>query len=169
MSQLFWEQSENWERLATEHIDRVDALCKYFVRDAIDDVVVEDVSARLQSLKLDDALKRRRVSALEELRQLVQDKQRPPITYDPAYTATVQEARAQKTTAKIQALMDQSKVEVGGDGEEKQTVVNAQLLQSQLRELFEPDMDKTSAEDALDSQLAYYKASDIQRLNEDEI
>lgn len=164
MSQLFWEQSENWERLALEHIDRVDALCKHFVRDAINDVVVEDVSIRLQSLKLDDALKRRRANACEELQRLVEDKQRPPITYDPAYTATVQEARAQKTTAKVQALMDQAKVDVGGEGEQKQTLVNAKLLQSQLKELIEPDMDKTSAEDALDSQLAYYQVRLIEAL-----
>lgn len=165
MSQLFWEQSENWEILALEHIDRVDALCNQFIRDAIDDVVVEDVSIRLQSLKLDDALTRRRTDACDELRRLVQDKQRPPITYDPTYTATVQEARARKTTAKIQSLMDQAKVDVGGEGEEKQSLVNAQLFQSQMKELFEPDMDKTSAEDALDSQLAYYQVQADDRLS----
>ncbi|EME83982.1 uncharacterized protein MYCFIDRAFT_187187 [Pseudocercospora fijiensis CIRAD86] len=154
MSQLFWEQSEHWEELASQHIDRVSALCCAFAKAAIDDVVFTDVSIKLQASKLDDAMRQRRLAALAELRQLIADKQRPPITYDPSYTATVHEARSQKTTAKIQTLMDQAKVDVNNDG---QNLINAQLLTNQLKEFIEPDMDKTSAEDALDSQLAYYK------------
>ncbi|KXT17035.1 hypothetical protein AC579_4352 [Pseudocercospora musae] len=157
MSQLFWEQSEHWEQLASEHIDRISALCCAFVKVAIDDVVFTDVSVKLQALRLDEAMRQRRMAALAELRQLIADKQRPPITYDPCYTATVHEARSQKTTAKIQTLMDQAKVEVNSEDKKKQTLINARLLSNQLKELIEPDMDKTSAEDALDSQLAYYK------------
>ncbi|KXT04153.1 hypothetical protein AC578_40 [Pseudocercospora eumusae] len=157
MSQLFWEQSEHWEQLASEHIDRISALCCAFVKAAIDDVVFTDVSVKLQALKLDEAMRQRRSAALAELRQLIADKQRPPITYDPSYTATVHEARSQKTTAKIQTLMDQAKVDVHSEDNQTQTLINAQLLSNQLKELIEPDMDKTSAEDALDSELAYYK------------
>jgi hypothetical protein len=161
MSQLFWEQSQNWERLALEHIDRVDALCKVFVRAAIQHVAFTDVAARLQ-MRIDKSMKQRRAKAVDELKRLIADKQRPPITYDPAYTASVQESRAQKTTAKLQELLKSATVEVGGEstgGEPKQTLVNAQVFESQMKELIEPDMDKTSAEDALDSQLAYYKVS----------
>lgn len=159
MSQLFWEQSEHWHTLAIAHIVKIDALCCAFVKAAIDHVVFSDVSTKLQALKLDDAMKKRRTNACEELHQLISDKQRPPITYDPSYTATVQEARSQKTTAKFNDLMNQSKIEVNGDGDQKQTLVNPKILTNKLKELTEPDMDKTAAEDALDSQLAYYSVS----------
>ncbi|KAF2209027.1 hypothetical protein CERZMDRAFT_114173 [Cercospora zeae-maydis SCOH1-5] len=156
MSHLFWEQSENWEHLALAHIEKVNALCANFVKAAIDEVVFEDVSDKLSALRMDAAVKQRRANAGKELDQLILDQQRPPITYDPSYTAKMQEARTQKTTAKIQALMEQAKVVVDGETG-KQTLINAQLLANQLKEVAEPDMDKNSAEDALDSQLAYYK------------
>ena len=156
MSQLFWEQSEHWKELAQAHIDRVNALCTALVHTAIDHVVFQDVSRRLQALKLDDALKLRCADAVHELDLLIGDKQRPPITYDPSYTATVQESRARKTKAKFDALMNQAKVNVPV-GNEQKAYINPEVLQNVLKELTEPDMDKPSAEDALDSQLAYYK------------
>ena len=53
--------------------------------------------------------------------------------------------------------MNQAQVEVDSDNGQKQTLINSQLLANGMKELIEPDMDKVSAEDALDSQLAYYK------------
>ncbi|CAK4033085.1 dynamin GTPase [Lecanosticta acicola] len=155
MSQLFWEQSENWENLASVHIDRIDALCCRFIEEAIKAVTLAfpDVATRLLALRLEDALKTRLSNARQELQRLIQDKQRPPITYNPSYTAAIQESRSQKAKAKIMQLMDQAKVD-NGDGD---SVINPELLYNQLKELTEPDMDKNSSEDALDSQLAYYK------------
>lgn len=118
----------------------------------------EDVAERLQDLKLDDALNRRYSMATMELDRLIEDKQRQPVTYDPAYTTTVQESRSRKTTAKIRSLMEQARVDVrSGFDDEPQAYVNPEVLQNSLKELVDPDMDKTSAEDALDSELAYYK------------
>lgn len=156
MSQLFWEQSENWESLALSHIDRIDGLCSKFIGEAIKAVTFAfpDVGDRLQALRLEDALKTRLQNARQELKRLIEDKQRPPITYNPIYTASIQESRSQKFQAKIMALMEQAKVDKG----EGESVINPELFQNQLKELTEPDMDKNSAEDALDSQLAYYKA-----------
>ncbi|PPJ56708.1 hypothetical protein CBER1_09501 [Cercospora berteroae] len=156
MSHLYWEQSENWEYLALSHIDNINNLCASFVKAAINEVAFGDVAAKLHALKLDAAVKKRRESAGKELRQLILDKQRHPVTYDPSYTVGVQEARSQKTTARIQALIEQAQVEVDG-ATGKQPLINAQLLANRLKEVVEPDMDKCSAEDALDSQLAYYK------------
>ena len=101
MSQLFCEQSENWRNLTLVHIDRVDALCSAFVHSATDAVVSPEIAERLRFLKLDEALKSRRQAATQELKWLIEDKKRQPITYDPSYTANVQESRARKTTAKF--------------------------------------------------------------------
>ena len=157
MSQLFWEQSEHWEEMALAHIDRMDALCASVVQRAIQAVVTPDIAGRLQALKLDQALQVRRRAALKELKSLIADKQRSPITYDPSYTATVQEARGKKTRANFQKLVDEAKVDVSTEKDGKKQFVNPKILQSSYQELLQPDMDKTSAEDALDSQLAYYK------------
>ncbi|KJY02324.1 dynamin family protein [Zymoseptoria brevis] len=159
MSQLFWEQSENWERLAVEHIANVDALCDAFVRTAIQHVTPPEVATRLQG-RIGEAMKQRHTDAVAELSRLIADKQRPPITYDPAYTASMQESRSQKATAKYQELLESAQYHVPSSEEQgapKQMMVNAEVLKKELKELIEPDMDKTSAEDALDSQLAYYK------------
>lgn len=166
MSQLFWEQSENWEELALAHIDRIDALCSTFVRAAIQAVVTPDIADRMQALKLDEALQTRRQAAVQELDYLIKDKQRAPITYDPSYTATVQGSRGKKTKSKFQALVDQAKVNVWPDGADRsKTYVNPDVLQNGFQELLEPDMDKTSAEDALDSQLAYYKVHPLHSIS----
>lgn len=159
MSQLFREQSENWEEFAAYHIDKIATLCAAVVKAAIDEVVSEDISTKLQAERVDPTMRQRQANAKAELHQLIQDKLRQPITYDPSYTAHVQEARAQKTMARIRALMDQAKVEVDVEDGGKQALINAELLTNGLKEATELDMDKISAEDALDSQLAYYKVS----------
>ncbi|KAK4541234.1 hypothetical protein LTR36_008150 [Oleoguttula mirabilis] len=158
MSQLFWEQSEHWKDLARAHVDRVNALCSAFVGMAIRTVVNEEMAEKVQMAKIDQALKDRCEDAVRELQSLIEDKQRPPITSDPSYTAAVQESRARKTKAKFDALMNQAKVNVPvGDSGEQKAMLNPEVLQNVLKELTEPDMDKPSAEDALDCQLAYYK------------
>jgi hypothetical protein len=156
MSQLFWEQSENWERLALEHIDRVNAVCTDLVRTAIDGAVWADVAAKLKAARLEDGLKNRLELARGELALLIEDKKRPPITYDPSYIANVKKAREKKTDTKWKALIAQSTVEIEQDGK-KQKLANPDVLRKKMQELQDNDMDKQSAEDALDSQLAYYK------------
>lgn len=152
-----WEQSENWEEIALAHVDRIDALYSTLVHTAIQAVVTPDIADRLQALKLDEALKARIQAAVQALDYLVMDKQRSPITSDPSYTATVQEFRGKKTRFKFQALVDQARIDVKSAGEDSSEYVKRDVLKNGFQELLEPDMDKTSAEDALDSQLAYYK------------
>lgn len=140
MSQLFWEQSEHWNDLARAHIDNVNALCSHFVAMAIKAVVDEETAQKVQIAKIDQTLKNRWKDAEYEVQLLMEDKQRPPITYDPSYTAAVQESRARKTKAKFDKLMDQAKVNVpDGDGNQK-PMLNPEVLQNVLQELTEPDM-----------------------------
>lgn len=159
MSQLFREQSEHWSALAEAHIENIHQLCLDFVRVAINEVAAADVSQRLQQLKVDGALDQRYEAAQQELAKLIEDKQRHPITYDPSYSTNVKESRERKSNAKIQTLLDQAMVNsTDGDGN-SQATVNRAALSNKLKEVVEPDMEKAIAEDALDSQLAYYKVS----------
>ncbi|KAK4610060.1 Interferon-induced GTP-binding protein Mx1 [Fulvia fulva] len=153
MSQLFWEQSEHWNLLAAKHIDQVSDLCSAFVRAAIESAPFPDVAARLLALKINEALDVRRQHAILELHKLIEDKQRPPITYDPSYTANIQESRSRKTAAKFEKMMREASVTT----EDGNTMLNPEIMKNQMKELENPDMDQVSAEDALDSQLAYYE------------
>lgn len=153
MSQLFREQSELWEDFAAYHIHKIATLCAAVVKAAIDEVVSEDISAKLQAERVDPTMRQRQANAKAELHQLIQDKLRQPITYDPSYTAHVQEARTQKTMAKIQALMDQSEVEYRVENGDGRTLIVPRRLANKLKEATDLDMDKISAEDALDSLL----------------
>jgi GTPase SAR1 family protein len=84
ISQLFWEQSENWKAIADYHIEQVAAVCYNFVLAAVDFVADADVSNRLRSIKLETALEKRLGQAKEELQRIVGDTKHHPITYDPA-------------------------------------------------------------------------------------
>ena len=159
LSQLFWEQSENWGSLARDHLERIASLRSKFVDDAVEHIVIDDIGGRLLVLKVSDALKLRSTKASNELRLLLEDKDRPPITYDPAYTANMQDSRERQFQSKLEALIANAQVSVHDANTRKwKEYVNPEiLLQNAMKSLNEPDMDKASAEDALDSQLAYYK------------
>lgn len=158
MSQLFWEQSEHWASLAAAHVDLVDAVCSDVSRAAITSITFEDVSERLRAMRMDHALQTRHANAKEELRKLIEDKQRHPITYDPAFTASVQDYRTKKHSAIAEQLIDTAKSK-REDPHTENSDVPADALRQHFQSTAQPDMDNTSAEDALDSQLAYYKVS----------
>lgn len=160
MSELFWEQSAHWEKLCLEHIDVVHGQCTTFVEIAIKSVAPE-VATQLQSLRVTEALQTRRSNALKELRQLLNDKNRNPMTFNPEYAQAVREARARKHKARMDALIEDAKVSVF-DKTRNDWVeyVNPSVLATKLETLREPDGDKSSAEDALNSQIAFYKVSD---------
>jgi len=157
MGQLFREQSQPWHDLAQAHLDRIETLCSDFVHVAINHVVAEDVAKRLQDVKLDTALKTRYHNAREELVRLVEDKQRHPITYDPSYTANVKEARERKANARLQAMIKEATVHFEDDEGNVNPMCNPDILARAFRKEEQRDQELAIAEDALDSQLAFYK------------
>lgn len=161
ISQLFWEQSENWHEIAQYHIDRVADICSKFVHIAIASTVSSDVSERLLALKVDNALESRLSNAKAELRTIIKDTQRHPITYDPQYVDTVQKRRNKIYTARMQQLAREANVEIADalDGNKSKTLVDPKLLMRTIEQRHNPDMEKASAEEALDDSLAYYEVS----------
>lgn len=159
ISQLFWEQSGDWEAMALFHIEKVAAVCEVFVHAAIKHTVTADVSTRIQALKVDGALQTRLADSKSELSRIIKDKKRHPITYDPAYTTIVRKLRNKNHTAKMQALVQKAQRTITDYNKQTKDYLDPNVVQSGIEDVTEPDMDKTSAEDALDSQLAYYKVS----------
>ncbi|KAF1981971.1 hypothetical protein K402DRAFT_215863 [Aulographum hederae CBS 113979] len=168
ISELFWEQSEHWEGMARDHIHRVALACERFVKALVNDLVSPDVAGRLLKLKVDDVLAARLRAAEDELDKIITDKGRHPITYNHYYTTTIQKLRNKKSMAKAKKLADQHTTDYYCDvGEARFDSVSGPTRVSALdpeafmknfeQEFIEQDMDKFSAEDALDCEMAYYK------------
>ncbi|KAF2158747.1 hypothetical protein M409DRAFT_61405 [Zasmidium cellare ATCC 36951] len=157
ISKLFWEQSANWQAIANQHIEQVARLCSNFARAAISFSVSNDISARLQSLTLDKGLDLRMTRAKEELAQIVDDTKHHPITYNPAYISTVQSTKYEKLSSKFNSMATDSKEQIYNKTTGTyNTYLKPEFTTSIIRNFTEMDMDRVSAEDALDSQQAYY-------------
>jgi hypothetical protein len=85
ISQLFWEQSQPWEKIALEHITSVAVICKEFVYSVLKHAAPAEFIPRLTGLSVDAALKASLAAAKEELTKLVKDKTRHPMTYNRKY------------------------------------------------------------------------------------
>ncbi|KAF2479882.1 P-loop containing nucleoside triphosphate hydrolase protein [Neohortaea acidophila] len=161
ISQLFWEESRNWKLIAEYHIDRVAEICSAFVRTAIAFTVSPDVGDNLLSLKVDTALQTRLSAAKKELTNIINDTKRHPITYDPAYVDTVQQRRNDVYAARMKQLADEFETTSFTAREKgaclQSNVINADALKAALAERRNLDMEKASAEEALDDSLAYYE------------
>ncbi|RMY46445.1 hypothetical protein D0865_09282 [Hortaea werneckii] len=158
ISQLFWEQSSNWQVIAAYHIENVASVCWDLVETAVDHAVSKDVADRIKAVKLENALASRLEAAKAELGRIIADMKHHPITYDPAYTAVVQKMRQENNNAKFKKLVSKAEVDVANhDSDRTENYLKPDVMMNGMNTLLEPDMDKTSAEDALDCQQAYYK------------
>ena len=97
IGELFWEQSERWEGLAKEHVQRVASLCTNFVDDLLLELCPEDIFSRLRAPHVEDSLKKRLGESEIELSKIMKDMKRYPMTYDNYYTNTIWEARSTRS------------------------------------------------------------------------
>jgi hypothetical protein len=156
ISELFWEQSQPWEIVATRHVENVARICKQFVYTVIEDTAPSEFKSRLTSMSVDAALEASLKAAKEELGKVLKDKARHPSTYNHYFTMTIQKTRTRKyqkitkdATAKSQEV----------DNYTKRTIVDSAKLQKNMDAAIELDMDSFSSQEALDTQRAYYKVS----------
>ncbi|KAF2098337.1 hypothetical protein NA57DRAFT_66664 [Rhizodiscina lignyota] len=159
ISELFWEQSSPWETMAMEHINNVADACQEFVCKVLQKVTSNDIEARLQDVRVESALKEALKEARAELKKVIADKQRHPITYNHYYTMTIQKMRRAKRDNALKKLTDQSRRSVREHNTGAYvSMVDVTTLQGKIDNQVELDMDKFSAEEALDAMLAYYKS-----------
>ncbi|KAI6821837.1 hypothetical protein KC340_g12650 [Hortaea werneckii] len=137
VNRLFWEQSSNWQAIAAYHIENVASICWNLVENAL--------ASRLEAAKA-------------ELGRIIADMKHHPITYDPAYTAIVQRTRQEKHNAKFKKLVHDAETDVlpAHNKHQYERYLKPDVMKNGMDSLLEPDMDRTSAEDALDCQQAYY-------------
>lgn len=96
ISQLFWEQSQPWQQIASQHIDTVAGACKEFVDTVLQDNAPTEFINRIAALNVDSALSKALSDAKEELAKVLKDKNRHPTTYNHYFTTTIQKMRQRK-------------------------------------------------------------------------
>lgn len=88
ISQLFWEQSQPWEKIAYEHIANVARICKEFVFAVLQHAAPAEFQPRLTGLSVDTTLASSLAAAKEELQKILADKARHPMTYNHYFTVS---------------------------------------------------------------------------------
>ena len=101
VGELFWEQSSYWQGLAKAHLDNVEEVCDKFLKTILEDKGPKDIVTRLCQSLVQDALKVRYDSALEELGRIMEDNKSYPIIYNHYYTETINERRQKRQKASI--------------------------------------------------------------------
>lgn len=157
ISQLFWELSTPWERMAVAHMEKVAGICSEFVSLVLKEKTSRDVETRLQGALIEAALKRNLQNAHNELKSIIADKQRQPITLNHYYTTTIQKLRRKKHNKRFRSTINDNQMRIHNENDEERFVVDTEVLEQQLDKNIELDMDRFSAEEALDSTQAFYK------------
>ena len=154
ISQIFWEQSEPWEKLASEHIDDVAATCKQFVNKVLSFVAAPEAFTRLLDIRINPALKKAVKESQAELAKIIKDKNGHPITYNHYYTTTIQRMRQNRQSKGMLKVADSSRTNNNGSPDD---LIDPRKFESAVQQTIEVDMDRFSANEALDCQAAFYK------------
>ncbi|KAF1963020.1 hypothetical protein CC80DRAFT_499318 [Byssothecium circinans] len=158
ISQLFWEQSQPWEKIASAHIDGVARQCKQFVYAVLEHAAPAEFLPRIKGLSVDAALKGALESAKEELKKILADKARHPMTYNHYFTTTIQKQRTRKQQKATKKASEAAKTQIyNGHTREYVNSYDETKLEHAMNNSIEQDMDAFSAQEALDNQRAYYK------------
>ncbi|KAK0109260.1 hypothetical protein ONS96_003082 [Cadophora gregata f. sp. sojae] len=157
IGELFWEQSSAWNKLALAHVESVAKLCSRFLKQLLRDNFPRDVESRIWSFKIEEELKVRNRRANEELQKLVDDLRNYPINYNHYYTDSIAKRRQQRETA----LFEQSVNAATSAGTDRHhnNVTNIDVSQAirNYTKKIDPNMNRFSCEEALDSLFAIYK------------
>ncbi|OJD26516.1 hypothetical protein ACJ73_02097 [Blastomyces percursus] len=148
INHLFWEQSERWDTIAREHINRVAATCRTFLHLILDYTAAPEIKPRLLNLTVLPALENALNAAFNELKNIEKDKQRHPITYNHYFTDTLQKVQRKRllkgvkeASGEATVVVDQ-KTWIGGSGYEKKSYIHPGTFHEKLPNSIERDMDK---------------------------
>lgn len=163
ISQLFWQQSKPWEDIATEHINQVAFQCKTFVHKVLQENTPAEFLNKLIDYSVEDALGEASQDAKDELSKLITDNERHPMTYNHLFTTNLQKQRQRKYTSIAQKAAKASETAVVYNGPPR-AQIDPIKLEQEFAKSIEQNMDRFSAEEALDNMRAFYKvcSSDIE-------
>ncbi|KAK6531816.1 hypothetical protein TWF694_002983 [Orbilia ellipsospora] len=158
---IFQEQSEPWKEIASLHINRIAETCFTFVERILGFATTATVQSRLMGERVEQALKAASDSAKEELRKIIADKALHLITYNHYYTTTIQKLRQLKYQGQVDQIAIAATVNIierlNNTNYDKEYISPKLFKQKAANFKVQQDMDKFSAEDALDCEQAIYK------------
>jgi GTPase SAR1 family protein len=163
IGELFWEQSEKWEKMAKTHIEEVALVVRRFLQTLLHDKCPEDVERRVWALKIQGALKDREKAAFHELALLMEDHRNYPINYNHYYTDTITKQREERQKAALAkslagATTTQTTYPTGITSHSATTTkVDVEKVIESYSKTIDPNMDNFSCEEALDCLIAIYK------------
>ncbi|KAK2611520.1 hypothetical protein N8I77_004854 [Diaporthe amygdali] len=155
VAELFWEQSEAWEEISINHIEKVANLCEQFVSALLTSITPKNIKDRVWSSMVAPALQQRCQEALKELDKLLADCKDFPINYNHYYTDTVHMKRQQRM---LEQLGDHVPDDV--DSDEEGNLSTADVIKTTISNWGNSttaDMEDFSCEEALDCLLAIYQ------------
>lgn len=167
VGELFWEQSSNWSRFATDHVKEVAQVCNQFLESVLEEICPKDIRSNLWSFLIRDALKVRNEASVQELEKIMEDNKSYPINYNHYYTDTIdrrrlarekeareKEAREKESLAK--SIADAStKISSELDSASHSEPSDQDLAKPTGRS--QPSMKMYSCEEALDCVFSIYK------------
>ena len=160
VGELFWEQCSKWERMAVAHLDEVEQLCSRFLGILLDDKCPTDVSSRLRSSLIEDALKTRYNDALAELQTIIADTRNYPINYNHYYTDTINKRRRERQKSSLANSIKNATTHThlpGCNSDHTSATVNIDEAFNMHSQRIDPNMESVSSEEALDCLFAIYK------------
>ena len=162
VGELFWDQCSNWRALARQYLESVEGMCSRFLNILLEDKCPKDIVSRLRHSLVEDALKARYDSALEELGRIMEDNKSYPINYNHYYTETINERRQKRQKASLaQCIEDATTREEPHENYSTRTSarVNVNRAIEAYSRCIDPNMENVSCEEALDCVLAIYEVS----------
>ena len=165
VGELFWEQSSNWQGLARQYLESVEEICNKFLKILLEDKCPKDIVSRLRQSLVQDTLKDRYDSALEELGRIMEDNKSYPINYNHYYTETIHERRQARQKASLaQAIEDATKHEKLDECNSNHTSASVDVNRAieAYSKGTDPDMENFGCEEALDCVFAIYEVSHAQ-------
>jgi hypothetical protein len=161
IAELFWEQSENWQELAEGHLHDVSRLCTNFVIDLLRGISPSDIYARIQASTVEESLKKRLQAGEAELKKLLEDRKRYPMTYNHYYAITIQKMQREKNRTEPERCMKNATTKIGMYDNRSNYAEDAKVDDEKVfrdfHEKLELDMDNHSCSEALDDLHAFYK------------
>ncbi|RYN59495.1 hypothetical protein AA0117_g13105 [Alternaria alternata] len=157
ISQLFWEQSQPWAQIASQHVGTIASACKQFIDAVLQDAAPSEFEDKLRTLYVDGALTEALAGAKQELQKILKDKARHPTTYNHYFTTTIQKMRQRKTQKIAKKASEASEVRTLDRHSIPHMHVDPGKLTEAMDKAIELDMDVFSSQEALDTERAFYK------------
>jgi hypothetical protein len=152
LAELFREQSIQWPDIAESHIQRILKTATQWIQLAVEHLIGEHSLRDHIYAILKEWLDNTELNALEELRKLIEDEQRAPLTYNHYYTDNVQKDRAD--------ILKKIKTEICDHGTaytDGTVKVDLKQIIPAIQAHITVDMDEQACNNAITELRSYYK------------